>query len=259
MVKKTTDGATQIDLMEVFRMLWKNAIAIILSALIFGSAAFAYTFFFVAPKYEAVASMYVNNSSFQFGSASFSISSSEISASNSLVNSFIFLLESRTTLEAIIADTGVNYDYVELRDKIIKTEAVPNTPAFRVTVSSTSPQEAELIANSIAKILPERISEIVDGSSVRIVDYAIIPSHRSSPSYAKTIVIFGFLGAFVASVWCIIRNISKEINNETIGDANNIRKLYPHLHILSTIPDMDVSEKKGYYYSSYYGSGKKEK
>lgn len=258
MVKKTDNGAVKIDLIEILRMLWNKALVIILSALLAGSAAFAYTFFFVEPTYEAVASMYVNNSSFSFGSTSFSISSSEISASNSLVNSYIFLLESRTTLEAIIADTGVNYSYTQLKEKIVKAEAVPTTPAFKVTVSSTDPQEAELIANSIAKILPERISEIIDGASVRIVDYAIIPSHRASPNYVKTIAIFGFLGAFVAAAWCVVSSITRELHNTDIGDANNIKKLYPHLHILATIPDMDLSEKKGYYYSPYSGSGKKE-
>lgn len=260
MDKKTDDQIIiEIGLVDLFRIIWNKALVIILAALLTGSAAFAYTLFFVEPKYEAVASLFVNNSSFSFGSTSFSISSSEISASNSLVSSYIYLLKSRTTLEAVIADTGVPYTYKELKSKIVNAEAVSGTPAFEVKVSSTSPQEAELLANSIAKILPERISEIVDGASVRIVDYAIIPAERSSPSYMKVTAAAGFLGAIIAAAWCIISYVLNETRNTVLGDADNIKALYPHLSILAIIPDMEIAEKKGYYYSSYYGSKGKEK
>ena len=253
MVKKNNNGTMSVDLLQMIRVLWNNALAIILAALVAAAAAFAYTWFFVTPKYEAVASLYVNNSSFSFGSTSFSISSSEISASNSLVNSYVFLLTSRETLEAVIADTRVDYSYTELKEKIIKTEAVPNTPAFYVTVSSSDPQETEMIANSIAKILPQRISEIVDGASVRIVDHAIIPAHRASPNYTKVGMLSGLAGAFAAAIWCILHNIVRTSQNETIGDSESVLRQYPQLQILAVVPDMDISDKKGYYYSSYYG------
>ena len=257
MVKKKSNGVLTVDLSQMIRALWENALAIILAALIAATGAFAYTWFFVTPKYEAVASMYVNNSSFSVGSASFSISSSELSASNSLVNSYVFLLESRETLEAVIADTGVNYDYATMKRDIIRTKAVPNTPAFSVTVTSADPREAELIANSIAKILPQRISEIIDGASMRIVDHAIIPAKRSSPTYSNVLALYGLAGGFAAALWCVFRTVIKEQQNETIGNSDSVLMNYPQLQILAVIPDMDISEKKGYYYSSYYGGGKK--
>ena len=104
----------------------------------------------------------MNNSSFSFGSTSFSISSSELSASNSLVNTYIYILKSRTTLEDVISKAGLPYTYEEL-SKMITTNAVSGTAAFDVTVRSLSPTEAEHIANTIAQVLPERIAEIVDG------------------------------------------------------------------------------------------------
>lgn len=257
--KFNDDEIITISLSQIFRALWNNALVIILAALLAGAIAFGVTKVFVTPKYQAVASLYVNNSSFSFGSTSFSISSSELSASNSLVETYIYLLNSRTTLEAVIADTGVDYDYKEMKKKIVKAEGVPETAAFEVTVTSSSPQEAELIANSIAKVLPERISEIVDGTSVRIVDYAIIPAQRSSPSYAKIVVISCVLSAFIAAVVIAVINISNDSQNEILANSDEVLKAYPQLHILASVPDMSVVEKKGYYYSSYYGKDKKEK
>ena len=183
----------EIDLIALIRHLWKNALLIILVALLAGSAAFGYTAFFVEPQYQATASMYVNNSSFSLGSTNFSVSSSDLSASNSLVSVYLYILESRTTLEEVIREADLSYTPDELM-KMISTKSVLKTGAFEVTVTSTNPAEVELIANSIAKILPERIAEIVDGTTVRIVDYAIIPSQRSGPSIVKNMAIGVLIG-----------------------------------------------------------------
>jgi len=254
MVKKTYNGEAEIDLIKLFTVLWKNVLAIILVAAMTAAAAFFVTYTFIKPTYKAETSMYVNNSSFSFGSTSFSISSSELSASNSLVQTYIFILKSRTTLEAVIKEAGIDYDYVTLRDEILKTEALSGTAAFKVAITSESPAEAELIANTIAKILPERISEIVDGASVRIVDYAIVPAHRASPSYTNNVLIGGLIGAFIASIWIIIRYIIRESEDELIHTSDELTQQYPKYPLLAVIPDMRLSEKKGYYYSSYYES-----
>ena len=242
----------EIDLIALIRHLWKNALLIILVALLAGSAAFGYTAFFVEPQYQATASMYVNNSSFSLGSTNFSVSSSDLSASNSLVSVYLYILESRTTLEEVIREADLSYTPDELM-KMISTKSVLKTGAFEVTVTSTNPAEVELIANSIAKILPERIAEIVDGTTVRIVDYAIIPAHRSGPSLLKNTVAGMVIGGLLSAVWVVLHSLIKERGNVLIQSADELRVLYPDIRVLSVIPDMRISEKKYGYYSSYYG------
>ena len=104
----------------------------------------------------------------------------------------------------MIEESGIPYTVEELnRNKMISASAVKGTGVFSVTVTSKSPTEAELIANTIAKVLPERIADIIEGSDVRIVDYAIVPAHRSSPSYTKNTAIGGLLGVvLVAGIIC---------------------------------------------------------
>ncbi|MBQ3275483.1 MAG: hypothetical protein IJH47_00300 [Oscillospiraceae bacterium] len=246
----------EIDLLKLFKALWRRALVIILVAVVFASAVFAYTLFFISPAYDATASIYVNNSSFSFGSTSFSISASELNASNSLVNTYIYILKSRTTLEDVIAKGNLPYTFEQL-SKMITTKTVTGTAAFDITVRSSSPTEAEFIANIIAQILPDRIAEIVDGSSVRIVDYAIVPAHRAAPSYTKNTIIGFLIGAVLAAAIVIIRFLIDEQNDVVIHSADELRTLYPDIKVLAMIPDMRLSEKKGYYYSSYYGSEKK--
>ena len=246
-----------IDLLELAKALWKNILAIALVAVIFGSAAFGCTAFLIEPKYQATASLYVNNSSFSLGNTSFSISNAELSASNSLVSVYIYILNSRTTMEDVIKEADLTYTPEELSE-MVSAKGINSTGAFEVTVTSTSPSEAELIANTIAKLLPDRIAEIVDGSSVRIVDYAIIPSHRSGPSMVKNTAIGILAGGCLAGAVVTIRFLMDDKSKLMIKSADELREMYPDIPVLAMIPDMRVSEKKNGYYSSYYGqTGKK--
>lgn len=240
-----------IDLLELVKVLWKNILAIALVSVIAGAAAFGFTVFAITPTYEATASLYVNNSSFSFGATNFSISTSELSASNSLVNTYIYILNSRTTMEDVLKETGLTYTPEEI-GKMVAAKGINSTGAFEVTVTSTSPAESELIANTIAKILPDRISEIVDGSSVRIVDYAIIPSHRAGPSIVKNTAIGILAGGFISCAWIIMRSLMDDRSKMLIQSADELREMYPDVMILAMVPDMRVSEKKSGYYSSYY-------
>ncbi len=246
----------EIDLLKLFKALWKRALVIILVALIGASAAFAYTAVMVKPTYQATASFYVNNSSISIGSMSYSISAGELSASNALVNTYIYILQSRTTLEDIIEKAQLPYSSAAL-GRMISTKTITGTAAFDVTVTTQTPAESEKIANTIAEVLPERITEIVDGSNVRIVDYAIIPAHRAGPSYAMNLLIGFLAGAVLAAGVVAIRFIINEQNDQLIHSTEELRQLYPDIKVLAMIPDMRLSEKKGYYYSSYYGDKKK--
>lgn len=248
----------EIDLLKLIRVLFSKSLVIILTALLVGSLVFVATYFFITPTYKATASIYVNNSSVSLGATRLTINNSELNASNNLVFTYIYILQSRTTLEDVIEQAALPYTFKQLRE-MVKATSVPNTAAFDVTVTSTSPMEAELIANTIAKVLPERISEIVDGSNVRIIDYAIVPAGRSAPSFTKNTLIGCVIGAFLAIVIITIRFLIAEQNDVVIHSADELREMYPDISILTLIPDMRLSEKKGYYYSSYYGGDKKKK
>ena len=255
-MNKRNNDVMEIDLLKLFSALWRRALVIILVALLAASAAFAVTLFFIEPTYQATASFYVNNSSISIGSMNYSISAGELSASSTLVNTYIYILKSRTTLEDVIEKGDLPYTYVQLNN-MITTKTVANTAAFDVTVTSGSPTESEHIANTIATVLPERITEIVDGSSVRIVDYAIVPAHRAGPSYTKNLMIGFLVGAVLAAGIITVRFLIDEQNDVVIHSSDELRELYPDIKVLALIPDMRLSEKKGYYYSSYYGDQKK--
>lgn len=231
----------EIDLNQILHALWHRLWAIILAAVIAGGALFSYAAFLITPLYEAEALMYVNNSSFSLGSTSFSISSSELTAAQSLVDTYIVILKTRTTLNEVIQEANLDYSYKELSE-MITSEPVNNTEIFSVKVTSDSPQEAEQIANTIAEILPNKIADIVDGSSVRVVDYAFVPAEKASPS----ITLFTAIGVLIGIVLACMIIIIREMMDTQIHSEDYLIQTYK-LPVLAVIPNLFDSSDAGYY------------
>lgn len=246
------NGELEIDLLQMLGAVWRRIWLVILSTVLLGAAAFGGTYFLIAPSYEANALFYVNNSTLSLGSAGMSISTGEISAAKTLVDTYITILGTRGTLNEVIEMSGVRYDVAQLND-MIEAKAVNNTEIFQVKVTSNSPREAELIANTIAEVLPNRIADIVSGSSVRIVDYAVIPSVRSGPSYSRNTAIGALLGILL-SVGAIVL---MEILDTSIRSEQNLLQLYSDIPILASIPDMRQTSTGRY--GSEYGYGEKSR
>ena len=242
---KETESTEEIDLIELFGALLRRWWVIVLAILIAGSAAFGYTYFVVDPLYKASTLLYVNNSDISVGSTSFSISNADLTAAQKLVDTYVVILKSRTVLNEVIEEAELDYSYSELKE-MISASAVNSTEVFEIVVTSKSPSEAERIANTIANILPDKIADIVVGSDVRIVDYAVIPSHRSSPSYTKNTAIGMLVGAVLSAVIVILAYVF----DENIRSEDYLTQTYPDIPLLSVIPDMSVSRQRS---GGYYG------
>lgn len=235
------DEYYEIDLLQLMRAMWKRIWAIILAAVIGGGLAFSYASFFVTPLYEAEAMMYVNNSSISLGSTSVSISNGDLTAAQSLVNTYIVILKSRNTLEEVINTTGVDYSYAQMKS-MLSANPVNSTEVFSITVTSDDPQEAELIANAIVDILPNKIADIVDGSSVRVVDYAVVPTGKVSPSITRYTAIGIVLGVVAACAVITILYMSDTL----IHDEDYLIDTYK-LPVLAVIPDLSESSRNNDY------------
>ena len=239
----------EIDASRLFRAIMSRAWLVIIIAVLCAALAFAGTFFLITPEYESAAIFYVNNSNLSLGDTSFSISSGDLTTSRNLVDSYLVILNTRETLVDVIDYAGAPLTYKELRE-MITAEAVNQTELFRVTVTSTDPVQAERLANAIAYILPKRIGTIIDGTSARVADAAIIPTTPSSPSYPKN-TIMGFLLGFVLTVGIIAL---REIFDTTIRLEEDVTQICKH-PILASVPNMNAPSKGG----SYYNTSKKKK
>lgn len=240
---------SEIDLLRLAQALLRRAWIIILAAVIGGSMAFAYASYCITPKYSSSVMLYVNSKSVSVGNLS--ISGSDLSTARSLISTYSVILKNRTTMEQVIADSGLNYTPGQLLG-MVSTSAVNNTEVFKITVTATNAEEARDLANSMARVLSDRVSDVIDGSSMRVVDNAVVEPWKVSPNISSYTA-KGLLAGFVLA--CAIL-VLLELLDDLIHDEDYLLETYD-IPVLAKIPDLtDSSAKKYGYYSEYGQYGK---
>ena len=236
-----------IDLLGLFHALIRKIWIVLLCMLLAGAATFGATYFFVEPEYQASVLFYVNNSSISIGGATVSFSGAEISAARSLADTYMVLLTSIPTVESVIEEAGVDYTYEQL-SSMITSSTINNTEIFRATVTASDPYEAQLLANTIADVLPERIAEVVDGSAVRVVQHAKLPTVRSAPNYTQYVILACCFGAIVSIFVLVVYYFRKG----SIQSEDYLKQAYPNIPLLAVIPDASSSRSdRAYRYYKY--------
>ena len=239
------NSETELDLKNILSAVGRKWWVLAICALLMGALAFGYTRFFVTPKYQSSAMFYVNNGSLSMSDTDITLSSGALTASKDLVDSYIVLLTARPALLDVIDYSGENITYGQLRG-MISASSVNDTEIFRVVVTSPDPYQAERLANAIAHILPKRISSIIEGTSAKVVETAIVASAPSSPSYSRNITLGLLLGVLFSAVVIAL----KEFFDVSIRSDEDIANC-GNLSILTAVPDMSVKNNKaGYGYGN---------
>lgn len=242
-----------IDLLHIVRALWHRAWVIILACIIFGGAFFSYAYFGISPKYSSSVMLYVNNGTFNVGDIGLSISASQLSAAQSLAKTYTVLLKNRTTLQMVADKDGLDYTWRELYN-MISASPVDETEVLSITVTCEDPYHAQRIAEEISIIFPERIRDIIDGSTMQVVDYAEVNLNKVSPSISRYTAV-GMIVGLLLSV-AVLSLIA--LRDNTIHDEEFITENYDY-PILARIPNLyDSGAKKGKYYSATNATKKKE-
>lgn len=241
-----------IDLLHIAKTLLHRFWVIVLSGVLAAALGFSLAAFVIAPKYSAAIMLYVNNSSFSLGNTSFSISSSEITAAQSLVKTYGEILNNRTTLERVIEKSGVAYTHKEL-SKMITAAPSNDTEIMKVTVTTEDPFEAAKIANSIAEVLLVRISEIIDGASMEVVDSAVPNLEKVEPGITQYTAVGLLLGMICSTLVLVI----SAMMDDTVHDEEYVLRTYDY-PILAKVPNLLGHSSKDYKYS-YYSTKRRQK
>lgn len=249
--ERITNDYYVVDLSHIVKVVWRNVWVVAVVSILVAAMGFSLAAFLIAPTYSSSIMLYVNNSSFNVGDLGFSISSSELTAAQSLAKTYTVLLKNRTTLERVIDETGVDYTWEDVYD-MIESAPVNETEVMQVTVTCEDPYEAELLANGIAVVLPQRIAEVIEGASMEVVDSAIVDTEKVAPSITMYTVV-GFIVGMLLAVAVLI--VSALMDN-TVHDEDYVIQTYNY-PILAKVPNLlDGGAKKYGYYNRYYKSYK---
>lgn len=182
----------EISLSELFVLLKRHIIKIVLWSLIGLISVGSYTFFFATPQYESTSKIVVN----QTQNTGQSITNTDIQTNLNLINTYQSIIREPIILEDVIEMTSSNLTVSELRDKIT-VQTQNNSLVFGVTVVDSSPYEAAELANATATFFEEKIGDILEVESVTILSQAIPVLDAVSPNIPINMVIGLILGLMV--------------------------------------------------------------
>lgn len=231
----------EIDVKRLLWVLWRRAWIILLVAALAGGLGYGYARFFITPTYAATTRLYVNNN--YVDSPGFS--SSQITAAQDLANTYMVILESRSVLEKVREQINLGYTYGQLKN-MISAYSVDETEVFEVRVTCVDYRHAAIIANGIAEVLPEKIATVVEGSSVRVVDYAVENPNPVGPNHQSFLLLGMALGFAVSTIILVVL----ELLDTTIYSEEYLTQTYENLPLLTVIPGT-ASTRNGYY-KGYY-------
>ena len=214
-------------LKEALRRLW----LIVLVGFIVGGVVFVGTKILIKPTYRSGFTAYVNNK--QSKESTDFLSSSDISASKQLVLTYQKILTSNTILTASASSMGFDATYGTLQ-KMVFTEVKDDTEIISVYVVDTDPQFAYEYAQAIAKTAPQYMAEIVEGSSMKIIDHPEFSDKRYKPSYMQ----FAFIGFLIGAVIVLLFVIIRYFMDDTVKDENEIETRFS-IPILGVIPQYE--------------------
>ncbi len=225
----------EINLLDLGRVLAKKVWIVLLAAVVCCGAVLLYTANFVPPQYRASVTMYVNNKANQDSN---NITSGELSVALKLVDTYINIIKSDRVLDKVVAETGTGISTEKLK-MMISAASLNETEMFEVTVTSREPKLSADLANAIAHIAPAEISQIIQGSSAEIVDYAKAPKTYSSPNYSSR----GTLGFAIGALLAILAIFLVHALDVRVKNEEDLAAICS-VPVLGTIPDVLEIVKK---------------
>lgn len=235
--KKTAASKDRsINMLRLMRALWKRVWLIVLITVLAGAATFICSKQLIAPSYRSYFTAYVNNRNSAVEGQS-STSSTDITASKNLTYLYQEIICSRSVLTDAAKACGLDSSYSALMGRVT-TSVSENAAIIKVSVSAYSPEEAQKLADAIAEVAPMHIERIVEGSSMRIVDYPVLPTRPSAPNSSRNAA-FGAIAALVITAVIVILI---DLINDRVDSAAEVEERYG-ITVVGVIPDMLHADK----------------
>lgn len=250
------DDTMEIDLLDLLGF-YMSKLPLLIAAVVVGALiAGLYTHYLVPDKFTADSRMYMVSAS-----SDSVVNLADLNLGSSLSNDYVELMKSRPVIEDVIDKLELDYSYEQLVN-MISLSVVSNTRIVKISATSTDPQEAMEIANQMAKTAKVQLPKVMEAPSPSIAETAVLPTHRSSPSLSKNVIVGAMLMlVIVLGILTVIYMM-----DDTIKTSEDLEKAFGIMP-LTVIPegriegmtDNDDDEKKHSAFSKRKRRSKKKK
>lgn len=219
-----------IDIVQLFKILWKKKIAIILTAILAGVLAFGVSSFVLTPEYSSTTRIYVVNRN---QSENAGLTNQDLQAGSYLVKDYKEIILSQDVLEEVVSNLKLEKTVRELSKKIQVTVPV-DTRIVSITVKDSQPEEASRIANALREVAAEKIISVTRVSDVTTLEEARPALSPSSPNIRRNTLLAFLAGGAVMVVSVLLL----ELLDDRVKRPEDVEEVM-QVALLGIVPNLD--------------------
>lgn len=193
----------ELSLADIFRVLWKNKIVIILLLILGFAVAFAKSSYFTDDTYTASGILYVSNRNDFLDDEE--ITASDIVTSRTLTTTYIEILKTPSFLKKVKDDACETLSAEGLQASV-NIEVIGETELLRVTVTAKSREEAFAMAESLFENAPDKLKSVYQRGEVATVDPPVMPTAANSKGTLNNALIGAIVGAILGVAFAFVRH-----------------------------------------------------
>lgn len=232
-INQNMEDEVEIDLVELLYYFRSKLLFIALSFIIGVLISGVITYCFITPKYKATSKLYMVSAS-----TDSIVNLADLNLGTSLSEDYAELIQTRPVIESVIEELNLSYTYEELLE-MLSVGTVSKTRILTITTTSTIPEEAKDISNALVSKAITYLPSVMETAEPNIAEQAIVPTRKSSPSYAKNMAI-GSVGCLVL---CLLILTLLFMRDDTMKTAEDIEKVFG-LMPLTVIPEGKIGQDK---------------
>lgn len=219
-----------IDIIQLFKVLWKKKIIILLTAIVAAVLAFGVSSFVLKPEYSSTTRIYVvsRNQSENAG-----LTNQDLQAGSYLVKDYKEIILSQDVLEKVISNLKLEKTVKELTKKIQVTVPV-DTRIVSIVVTDAQPEEASRIANALREVAAEKIIKVTRVSDVTTLEEARPALTPSSPNIRRNTML-----AFLAGgALMVVSILLLELLDDRVKRPEDVEEVM-QVALLGIVPDLN--------------------
>lgn len=244
-IKVDQSGVREVDIQRLLRLLWKRIWVIIAATVIVGILSALISTFFIDATYRTSFKAYINNK--EVTEETISTSTSDLSASRGLMYVYREIVMSRSVLTQAAQECGLYDQGYSLVASMVKAYVSDEAPVLTVYVETEDPALSQRFAEAIAKVAPTQVSQVVAGSTMKLIDEPYTPKNPYSPNIVSNTV----YGALIGMVLAVMVLIAVDMIYDKVLEEDDFEGRY-QLPVVGRIPDLLLAQRN----DTRYGNGK---
>ena len=219
-----------IDIVQLFKILWKKKIVIVLTAIVAAVLAFGLSSFVLTPEYSSTTRIYVVNRN---QSENAGLTNQDLQAGTYLVKDYKEIILSQDVLEKVISNLKLEQSGKGLSKKIQVTVPL-DTRIVSIVVKDDQPEEASRIANALREVAAEKIIKVTRVSDVTTLEEARLALTPSSPNIRRNTLLAFLAGGAVMVVSILLL----ELLDDRVKRPEDVEEVM-QVALLGIVPDLD--------------------